>query len=155
MSILGALSTTKWFPFGPAPIDAAGVGLGLAAGRVEAAAPHPTSADVMFVAGNNGGVWKTGVWNNDPPVWIMLGDDQASLNFAGYHPLLVHPANNNLVLGAVCGHGAGVLKSINGGFGWQLLGNATFEGLTLGSIAVHPANTNILYVSVWNGAPYG
>ena len=155
MSILGALSTTKWFPFGPAPTDAPGVGLGLAAGRIEAAAPHPTSVDVMYVAGNDGGVWKTGVWNNDPPVWIMLGDDQASLNFGGYHPLVVHPANTNLVLGTVSGHGAGVLKSTNGGLGWQLLGNATFEGLTLGSLAIHPANTNILYVSVWNSAPFG
>ena len=87
MSILSALSTTSWFPIGPAPIDAPGVGLGLAAGRIEAAAPHPSDPDVMYVGGNDGGVWKTGVWANDPPTWLSLGDDQRSLNFAGYRPL--------------------------------------------------------------------
>src|ERR1700736_3655098 len=87
MSIVDWLSTTSWAPFGPSPIDAPGVGLGLAAGRIEAAAPHPSAVDVMFVAGNNGGVWKTGVWTNDPPVWLVFGDGEESLNFAGYHPL--------------------------------------------------------------------
>ena len=28
MSIIAALTTTKWFPFGPAPTDAPGVRLG-------------------------------------------------------------------------------------------------------------------------------
>ena len=155
MSIVDWLSTTNWAPFGPSPIDAPGVGLGLAAGRIEAAAPHPSDPDVMYVAGNNGGVWKTGVWGNDPPVWLVFGDAEQSLNFAGYHPLLVHPANHNLVLGAVCGHGAGVLKSTNGGLSWQLLGNGTFEGAAIGSLAVDPTSTNTLYVSAWYGGPGG
>jgi hypothetical protein len=107
----------------------------------------------MYVAGNNGGVWKTGVWGNDPPVWLVFGDAEQSLNFAGYHPLLVHPANHNLALGAVCGHGAGVLKSTNGGLSWQLLGNGTFEGAAIGSLATDPTSTNTLYVSVWYGGP--
>lgn len=155
MTILSALSTTSWVPIGPAPIDAPQVGLGLAAGRVEAAAPHPTQPDVMYVAGSNGGVWKTGVWNNDPPTWLSLGDDQRSLNFAGYHPLAVHPAHPQHVYGAVCGAGAGVLKSTNGGLSWQLLGNGTFEGASIGAVALHPTQTNVLYVSVWWGGPGG
>jgi photosystem II stability/assembly factor-like uncharacterized protein len=155
MTILSSLTTTNWFPFGPAPIDALNVGLGLAAGRIEAAAPHPSDPGLMYVGANNGGVWKTGVWNNDPPTWLVLGDDQRSLNFAGYHPLAVHPAHPALVLGAVCGAGAGVLKSTNGGLGWQLLGNALFEGASIGSLAVHPTDTSVVYVSVWGGGPGG
>ena len=153
MSILQSLSTTHWFPFGPAPIDAPNVGLGLACGRIEAAAADPSNPDVMYVAANNGGVWKTGVWNNDPPVWLVLGDGERSLNFAGYHPIAVHPANPARVLGAVCGAGAGVLTSGNGGLSWQLRGNALFEGATIGSLAVHPTNQNVLWVSVWAGGP--
>jgi photosystem II stability/assembly factor-like uncharacterized protein len=155
LTILAALSTTSWYPIGPAPIDAGGVGLGLAAGRIEAAAPHPSSPDVMYVAGNDGGVWKTGVWTNDPPTWLSLGDDQRSLNFAGYHPLAVHRVHTQHVLGVVCGAGAGVLKSTNGGLSWQLLGNALFEGASIGSIALHPTQTNVIYVSVWWNGPGG
>jgi hypothetical protein len=67
--------------------------------------------------------------------------------------LLVHPANHNLILGAVSGTGAGILKSANGGLSWQLLANGLFEGSVLGSIAVHPSNTQIMYISVWSGGP--
>jgi len=61
MGILQSLTTTDWFPFGPSPIDAPNVGLGLADGRIEAAAPDLSNPDVMYVGANNGGVWKTGV----------------------------------------------------------------------------------------------
>jgi photosystem II stability/assembly factor-like uncharacterized protein len=155
MTILSALSTTSWFPIGLAPIDAPNVGLGFAAGRIEAAAPHPTDPDVMYVGANNGGVWKTGVWNSNPPTWLSLGDDQRSLNFAGYHPLAVHHTHPQHVLGAVCGAGAGVLRSTNGGLSWQLLGNALFEGASIGAVALHPVQTNVIYVSVWSGGPGG
>jgi photosystem II stability/assembly factor-like uncharacterized protein len=155
MGILQSLTTTDWFPFGPSPIDAPNVGLGLADGRIEAAAPDPSNPDVMYVGANNGGVWKTGVWGNDPPVWLPVTDGQRSLNFAGYHPLAVHPANPALVFGAVCGAGAGVQRSANHGLSWQLFGNALFEGASIGSLALHPTNPNVLWVSVWWNGPGG
>ena len=150
------LSTTKWTALGPAPITTPNVSLGFSAGRIEAAAPDPTNADTMYIGANGGGVWKTGVWNAAPqaPTWIPVSDDQPSLNFAGYHPLVVHPGNHKLILGVVSGPGAGILKSTNAGLGWQLLANSLFEGAALGSIAVHPSNTNILYVSVWWGGAF-
>ena len=160
MSILNVLTTTHWWPLGPSPIDTPGVGLGRAAGRIEGAAPDPVDGDVMYLASDNGGVWKTGTWRNTPqinvpPTWLAVSDGQPSLDFSGYHPIVVHPANQSLVLGLVSGTGAGVLKSTNGGLGWQLLGNSVFEGASLGSIAVHPSDTQIIYVSVWNGGPGG
>ena len=155
MGMLQWLTTTDWFPFGPSPIDAPGVGLGLADGRIEAAAPDPANADTLYAAANDGGVWKTGVWGNDPPVWLPMTDDQLSLNFAGYHPIKVHPEKTALVFGVVCGPGAGVLKSANHGLSWTLLGNALFDGASIGSIAVHPANDNVLWVSVWWDGPGG
>jgi photosystem II stability/assembly factor-like uncharacterized protein len=148
------LSDTAWSAIGPAPTDTPQVSLGHSAGRIEVAAPDPTNADVMYIGANGGGVWKTGVWNNPSPVWLSVSDDQPSLNFSGYHSLVVHPANHQLILGVVSGPGAGVLKSTNAGLGWTLLANSTFEGATLGSIAVHPTNTNILYVSVWSGGAF-
>jgi photosystem II stability/assembly factor-like uncharacterized protein len=157
MSFLPYLSTSEWLPIGPAPTNTPKVSLGFSAGRVEAAAPHPSNLDVMFIAAANGGVWKTGDWNNanQPPAWLPLTDDRRSLDFAGYQPLVVHPLNHNLVLAVVSGTGGGLLKSTNGGLGWQLLGNATFEGASLGAIAVDPTKVNTLYVSVRSGGAGG
>jgi hypothetical protein len=153
------LSTTKWTPIGPAPIHTPGVAQGFSAGRIEVAAPDPTNSDVMYIGADNGGVWKTGTWNRPAaeggPVWIPLTDDQPSLNFNGYHPLVVHPGNHNLIYGLVSGPGAGVLRSTNGGLGWQLLANSQFEGANLGSLAVHPADMIDLYMAVWSGGPGG
>src|SRR5215469_3237095 len=115
MGILNALSTVDWTPFGPSPIDSPGVGLGRAAGRVEATAPHPTDANTVYAAANNGGIWKTNGWGNTSPQWFALGDMQESMQIGGYHSLVIHPANDSLVLGVVSFHGAGLLKSVNAG----------------------------------------
>lgn len=155
MSVLDFLSTSQWTPLGPETINAPGIGIGLAAGRVEAAAPDPKNADVMYVNGSNGGIWKTGVWNNDPPVWLVLGDGLPSLSCGGYHSLLVHPASSKIILGVASGVGAGLLKSNPSTLSFQLLGNSFFEGANLGSIAVHPTNTDIVYVSCWGNGPGG
>jgi Carboxypeptidase regulatory-like domain len=155
MTLIGSLTATNWTAIGPAPIDAPGVGLGLAAGRVESAVANPGKPQTVYAAGNDGGVWKTTDWAADPPYWTPLGDTQESLNYAGYHPLVVHPAHHDRILGVVCGHGAGVLRSINAGVSWHLLGNSTLDGAAIGSIAVHPTDTQILYVSLWYGASGG
>lgn len=141
------INTSTWTPIGPAPIETKG-GLGPISGRIEAAAPHPTNPSVLYVGGANGGIWKS----TNPVGWVPLTDDMPSLNFSGYHPLVVHPSNHNLVLGAVSGPGAGILKSTDGGVSWQLLANSQFDGQTISSIAVHPTDTNIMYISVgWQG----
>ncbi len=148
------LSNTKWTAIGPAPVSSPSISLGHSAGRIEVAAPDPKNVDVMYLGANGGGVWKTGVWTSPSPVWLPVTDDQPSLNFSGYHPLVVHPANSNLILGAVSGPGAGILKSTNAGLAWTLLANGTFEGAMLGSIAVHPTNQQVLYLSVWTGGAF-
>jgi photosystem II stability/assembly factor-like uncharacterized protein len=157
MSFLPYLSTTEWLPIGPAAVKTPKVSLGFSAGRVEAAAPHPANSDIMYIGGADGGVWKTTNWNNSgaPPVWIGLSNDHPSLNFSGYHPLVVHPANHNLVLGVVSGPGAGILKSANAGLSWQVLANGQFEGASFAALAVHSNNTQILYVALWKGGPGG
>ena len=158
MSFLPYLSTTEWLPIGPAAVKTPKVSLGFSAGRVEAAAPHPANPDIMYIGGADGGVWKTSNWNNSgaPPVWIGgLSNDHPSLNFSGYHPLVVHPANHNLVLGVVSKAGAGILKSANAGLSWQVLANSKFEGANFGALAVHPKYTQIMYVAVWSGGPGG
>ncbi|HUI83322.1 MAG TPA: choice-of-anchor D domain-containing protein [Candidatus Binatia bacterium] len=142
------MSTSKWTPIGPAPIETKG-GLNQISGRIQAAAPDPTDPAKIYLAADNGGIWK----NSNPPNWTPLTDYQRSPNFNGYHPLVVHPANHKLVLGLVSGPGAGILKSVDGGQTWQLLANSQFEGQALGALAVHPTNTDLMYLSAaWFGA---
>ena len=102
-------------------------------GCVEAAATDPTNADVMFIGASNGGVRKTGNWTTDgSPTWLPLTDDKPSLDFAGYHPLVVHASKGPSVFAAVSKTGAGISKSTNGGLSWQLLGNSLLKGRCLG-----------------------
>lgn len=155
MGILDWLTYTDWVPFGPSPISAPGVGLGLADGRVSATAPHPTDADTMYIGGSDGGIWKTGVWTGTPPIWLVLGDNQESLQIGGYHAIAVHPVKTQQVFAVASGHGAGVLASKNGGLSWKLLGNALFEGASMGSLALDPTDSNVLYATVWSGGPGG
>lgn len=146
---LVTLSTSKWTPIGPAPIQTAG-GLNWISGRVAAAAPDPTDPASVYVLGDNGGIWK----NIKAPNWTPLTDFQPSLNCSsgGYHPLVVHPANHDLVLGLVSGPGAGILQSTDGGVTWNLLANNVFNEQTLNAIAVHPTDTNTMYIAAsWFG----
>ena len=148
------LSSTRWTPIGPAPVDTPAKALGHTVGRIDAAAPDPGNVDTMYVGGAGGGVWKTGVWTRSDPVWLAFTDDQPSINVAGFHSLVVHPAHHGTVFGLVSGPGAGVLKSINFGIDWQLLGNDLFEGAALHSIAVHPTDVDMLYVAVFSGGTF-
>ena len=143
------LSAAQWTPIGPAPIHTQG-GLNEISGRVEAAAADPLDPSTIYIGGDNGGIWKT---TTSPPNWTPLTDSMQSLNVSGYHSLLVHPANNKLVLGLVSGPGAGILQSLDGGNTWQLLANNRFDGQFLTSLAVHPTDQNTLYLSAsWFGA---
>jgi hypothetical protein len=50
MTLIDSLTTTTWEALGPSPIDAVGVGLGRAAGRVEAAATVPGHPETVYAA---------------------------------------------------------------------------------------------------------
>jgi photosystem II stability/assembly factor-like uncharacterized protein len=145
------LDKVHWMPIGPAPVDTPGKALGRTVGRIDVAAPDPGNVDTMYVGGSGGGIWKTGVWTHPDPVWLPFTDDQPSINVAGYHSLVVHPAHHETVFALVSGPGGGLLKSTDFGLAWHLLGNDTFEGAALHAIAVHPTNVDILYVAVTSG----
>jgi hypothetical protein len=142
---------------GPAPIST-GSTPPFAAGRIEVAAPDPTSTNIMYIGGDDGGIWKTSNWNqlsiNGGPTWLPLTDNQPSLQFSGwgYHSLqvlragVVHP-----IFGLVSGPGAGVLKSFDAGQSWTEAIYPAFDGADLGSLAFpdpNNANPMTFYISV-------
>lgn len=164
------LGFSTWTPIGPAPVANPGPGSGGNAGRVNVAAADPLNSSVIYVGAAGGGIWKTtNATAGTTPVWQPLTDmisaplaapsNLASLQVGGSpHSLSIHPANHNLIQAVVDYSGAGVLLSNQAGAPgtWSLMGNSQagqtlFDHLGISSIAVHPTDQQIAYVTTSNG----
>ena len=143
------LSASHWTPIGPAPVN------GPFAGRIDVAAPDPSNSNVMYLGGNNSGIWKTINWSASSPTWTAVSDKPAVQSLAVHeHDLVVFPGNSNIVLAAASGPGGGILRSDDGGSTWSFLGNSSFDKSEFGAIVVDPnvANAQTLYVAVSAGS---
>ncbi len=141
-----AASAPVWIPKGPqseANVGGSGTGF-VASGRVTAIAITPNSQTVYI--GSAGG----GVWRLDPAQpWKPLTDSQPSLSIGA---LAIDPSNSNTIYAATGEQnnsgdeylGVGILKSVDRGATWTVLGNSVFNNHTVGAIAVSPANPNLL-----------
>jgi len=145
----------NWKQIGPRPITTSDDSIWYVTGRIGAAAPDPTNVDILYSCGSAGGVWKTTNSTATSPSWHPLTDNMPSLSIGGNHPLMVHPNNHELVVALAKGPGAGLLCSEDGGNTWELRGNNIFEGSSIGSIALHPTNTQLFYVAVMSGGSFG
>jgi hypothetical protein len=150
------LNANSWTAIGPSPIHG-NAELGFPVGRTEGLAPDPANANVMYLAADHGGIWKTSNWlDPNGPIWTPETDNQSSLDLSsGYQPLAVAPSNDQVIYGAASGPGGGILRSQDGGQTWSMLANGQFDGATLGSLAVDSSNPNTVYLSVWGGVAGG
>jgi photosystem II stability/assembly factor-like uncharacterized protein len=173
--------TTNWTPIGPAPTINGFAFNGStfdgrrttdyaddASGRVVAVAHHPGDPFTIYLAAAGGGVWKS---TDGGLNWLHKTDSQSTL-FMG--ALALAPSDPNVVYAGTgeanqgpsktvrefrdnIYYGRGVLKSINGGDSWTLLGSAEFDRRTISSIVVDPIDANTVYVAVGalatNGLP--
>jgi hypothetical protein len=156
LSAATTIGADSWTPIGPAPVTGRynQAENGLAAGRVNVAAPDPTNANVMYLGGDDGGVWKTSNWLSPNPTWTPLTDQQPSLSI-GEHDLVVFPGNPQVVYAAANRPGGGILKSTDGGTTWTFLANSLFQSAVFGALVVDPANANTLYAAENDGGPAG
>jgi hypothetical protein len=149
------LSPPSWTPLGPTPNAGAPLGGIVFAGRVNAAAPDPSNANVMYLMADGGGVWKTTNWLSPFPTWTPLTDGQPSAtSTSAYQVLAVAPQNPNLIYAAVNGPSGGILKSLDGGASWSFLANAQFDLVSFGALVVSPTDANTLFAAVVAG-PFG
>jgi hypothetical protein len=158
-----------WTPIGPKPITKTDVDNPNfeQSGRITALAVDPTSGgSTVYLGTMGGGVWKT---TNGGTTWIPTSDGEASLAIGA---LAVDPNNPNVVYAGTgennsgsSMYGQGILKSVNGGGSWSLLGQSTFAGLHIGSIAIDRTTSGTtqhvfaatdagLYVSTNGGATW-
>ncbi|MGH7176159.1 MAG: choice-of-anchor Q domain-containing protein [Tepidisphaeraceae bacterium] len=156
---IGSVEVQSGWTFkGPAPLDWGASSFGLSSGRMLDIATHPTDPGVWYVATAGGGVWKT---TTSGAVWKPLTDQQ-SVNFMG--SVALAPSNPSIIYAgsgeATWGpskiarrrdniyYGRGVLKSLDAGTTWTLLGSTEFYRRSIGKIIVHPSDPNTVYLAV-------
>ncbi|MBZ5522601.1 MAG: hypothetical protein LAP21_10220 [Acidobacteriia bacterium] len=150
----------QWRMIGPQPANwplnaATGV-----SGRVTALAVDPRNANVVYLGGAEGGVWKT---TDGGTTWLPLTDAQPSLAVGSITldpsaPDTVYVGTGEANETGDAYFGAGILKSTDGGATWvQLPGpfasGTELSGTTIDTISVHPTNRQILLASVATFSP--
>lgn len=151
--ILGSTSAIegdRWVFLGPAPIHD---GEAAYAGRISALAAHPTDPLVVYAGAAQGGVWKT---TNGGASWIPLTDQQDSLAvgsvaLAPSNPDVVYVGTGEANQSCSSFFGAGILKSMDGGETWSLLGQIPFAGTSVGSLVVHPDDPDVIWAGNTSG----
>ena len=166
-------SLVNWQETGPGPIDisAANLNYTTITGNVTSVVidPNDPSGNTIYVGSDNGGVWRTIDGGND---WLALTDNvfdpsgnriSETIGALAIGNTIVQ-GNSQEIIYAGTGvantttltGGNGILKSIDGGSTWTVLGqnaNAAtnfpgFKGAHISSIVVDPNNANTVYVAV-------
>ncbi len=153
-----ALSTTAWTLIGPKPTSTP-FEFNPVSGRVTALAVDPTNANIVYLGGAEGGVWKS---TDGGTTWTPLTDSQPSLAVGSIaldpqNPQTIYVGTGEEDFALYNYSGAGVLKSTNGGASWTSLSgpfggpfgsDSPFcGGAYIGSIAVDPGNSQIVLAS--------
>jgi len=133
---------------GPMPIQSPYWGNN--AGVVTAIAVDPTDASTVYAGTVGGGVWKS---TNSGATWKPISDLAPSLAIGS---LAIDPSNHLIVYAGTGAandggrqFGAGVLKSLDGGASWSVVGNAdgSFYGRTIHQVVIVPQNPSVLYAT--------
>jgi len=119
-------------------------------GAVNALAPHPSNADILYIGAVNGGVWRTLNASAASPSWDRLTDRQRSMSVGALEldptdatsQTLVAGAGRTSSLGGLGGALTGLLRSTNGGATWAVIGQTELSGRTISGLA--PRGVNIL-----------
>jgi len=161
-TLSASTGSLDWTELGPKPIGTRGdarvgpyFGSMPLAGRVSAIATDPTNADVVYVGGAVGGVWKStdggASWapkfptsgasfaigsiavdpSNTQNVWVGTGDPDN--NYDNYY-------------------GMGIYRSTNGGSSWAKVGGSLFDGCFVADLAIVDSSTVVAAVLEFPGA---
>src|SRR5262249_41971512 len=151
-------SPTTWTAVGPAPIAATGYAGGQPfSGKINAVAPDPTNANVIYIGASLGGVWKT---TDGGHTWTPLTDNQPSLSIgavalAPSTPKIIYVGTGDTTNSGNAFYGRGILKSTDGGSTWTQLADNLFDRRAISQIVVDPADPNTLYVATGPGIVNG
>jgi uncharacterized protein (TIGR03437 family) len=133
----------NWQQIGPQPENTEDQSIAVSAGRVTALAVDPRNSQVVYAGAAEGGVWKTLDGGN---TWMPLTDQQVtlatgSIAIAPSNPDTVYVGTGELNYGGDNYFGVGILKSTDDGTTWSYY-EGGFTGLSIGSLAVSPTDSN-------------
>jgi hypothetical protein len=151
-----------WQELGPRAIDSNVNGnsafhTGLVSGRVTSLAVDPADPKIVYLGSAGGGVWKT---MNSGESWQVLTD---SADTTAIGAVAIDPSDSRILYAAtgegnhcpnVCPPSLGVLKSVDRGRHWSLLGNSTFDTnpfTFMPSIAVDRTNGDRVFAATTRG----
>ncbi|MCI0704510.1 MAG: FG-GAP-like repeat-containing protein [Planctomycetia bacterium] len=165
--ILQGPSLVNWQAVGPGPIDvsAAGVDYSTVSGKITGIAvdPRDTSGNTIYISAGNGGVWRT---TDGGANWQALTDNIFNASGQRVNAAVgsIAVATNGAVYASTgvddisftSRSGVGILKSVDDGRTWQVLGDIVvsgarvniFAGARISKIVTDPTNPNIVYVAV-------
>lgn len=137
----------EWKNLGPDPIVD---GIDLYTGRVSAVACSRTDPNRYFIAGADGGVWRT---TDGGQTWQPLTDTMPA---SAMGALALDPTNENVIYAGTgeanyanhSRYGVGLYKSTDGGDTWVQLAESTFGGRCFARIVVSPQNPQRLYAAI-------
>lgn len=113
-------------------------------GAVHAIAAHPTNADILYIGGVNGGVWKTTNATAASPTWTPLTDTLKSQSIGAleFDPTdatrntLVAGIGRNSSLSSLGDDRSGIIRTTDGGANWtELNGAGTLVGQNISGVA--------------------
>jgi uncharacterized repeat protein (TIGR01451 family) len=153
----------QWLPQGPGPALNGQVenipGMNPVTGGVHAIIiAHPTNANILFLGGVNGGVWRTTNATAANPSWTSLTDQFPSLSIGALELDPIDPSNQTLVagIGRYSNFGlrggplTGLLRTTDGGNTWTQLGQAALAGRNVSSVGPR-GNTILVAVNSGSG----
>ena len=149
----GALAGLSWTLLGPEPTNA-GFSYPTTSGRVTALAVDPDNPSHVYLGAAEGGIWET---TNGGVSWTPLTDTQPSLAtgsiaLAPSNPDIIYVGTGEEDFSTDSYYGAGILKSTNGGDTWTSIPGPFASGrMYVGSLAVHPTNSNIVLAGTNTG----
>lgn len=140
----GFIFTQHWQERGPAPIRNTQW-----TGRVSALAVSPHEANLYYLTGADGGVWRS---RNAGKTWTPLTDHMPTTAMGA---LALDPTNHNIIYAGSgeanfanhSRYGLGIFKSTNGGQNWEVLGEKIFGGRCISRILIDPQNTDTIYAA--------
>ncbi|NUN97559.1 MAG: hypothetical protein HUU16_15455, partial [Candidatus Omnitrophica bacterium] len=123
-------------------------------GAVHVVRPHPTNANILYIAAANGGVWRSDNATAASPNWVPLTDQLPTLSMSALEFDPTDATFNTLIGGtgrtsAYLGTGGariGVIRTTDGGANWTVL-DGGLAGLNISGVA---ARGNTILVSVNN-----
>jgi hypothetical protein len=146
----------NWTPMGPAPFtNGKGSVHGNNSGRIRCLAIDPLTPSRMYAGTAAGGLWKS---IDSGASWVPKTDDQVSIAIGS---IAIDPVSTNIIYagtgeqvpGSDYGtyYGRGILKSINHGDTWTLIGGMNFDLAEISKIIVNPSDTSNIFVAASNG----